>query len=82
MKCINKPTRLSARTCYQVAPQSGFSLIEMLVVVAISLLMMVAILQLFLDVTRTQDEMAKTNAQMENGRFAIQVIKDDVIHGG
>lgn len=82
MNSINKPIRQSARTCYQVAPQSGFSLIEMLVVVAISLLMMVAILQLFLDVTRTQDEMSKTNAQMENGRFAIQVIKDDVIHGG
>jgi len=82
MNCINKPIRQSSRTCYQVAPQSGFSLVEMLVVVAISLLMMVAILQLFLDVTRTQDEMTKTNAQMENGRFAIQVIKDDVIHGG
>lgn len=82
MNCINKPVRQSARTGCQVTPQSGFSLIEMLVVVAISLLMMIAILQLFLDVTRTQDEMAKTNAQMENGRFAIQVIKDDVIHGG
>lgn len=62
--------------------QSGFSLIELMVAVTISLLIMVAILQLFLDVTRNQDEMARTNAQIENGRFAIQVITADLIHGG
>lgn len=82
MNCISKPNRQITSSCDKVAQQAGFSLIELLVVVAISLLMMVAILQLFLDVTRTRDEMAKTNAQMENGRFAIQVIADDVIHGG
>lgn len=62
--------------------QSGFSLIELMVAVTISLLMMVAILQLFLDVTRTNDEMAKTNAQIENGRFAVQLIANDLTHGG
>lgn len=63
-------------------PQSGFSLVELMVAVTISLLMMVAVLQLFLDVSRTNTEMAKSNAQIENGRFAIQLIANDLMHGG
>lgn len=82
MNSLKAPKRSTYKTPYMAARQSGFSLIELMVVVALSLLLMVAILQLFLDVTRTQDEMARTNAQMENGRFAMQVIADDVMHGG
>lgn len=62
--------------------QAGFSLIELMVAMVISLLIMGAILTLFLDVTRTNDEMAKTNAQIENGRFAVQLIANDLAHGG
>lgn len=62
--------------------QVGFSLIELMVAITISLLMMVAVLQLFLDVSRTNEEMTKTNAQIENGRFAIQLIANDLVHGG
>jgi len=62
--------------------QLGLSLIELMVAVAISLLMMVAVLQLFLDVARTNDEMAKTNALIENGRFALQLLQNDVLHAG
>lgn len=62
--------------------QSGLSLVELLVSVAISLLIMVAILQLYLDITRTNDEMAKTNAQIENGRFTIQLLQDEISHAG
>lgn len=63
-------------------PQSGFSLIELMVAMVISLLIMGAVLTLFLDVTRTNDEMAKTNIQIENGRFAIQLLQSDLSHAG
>lgn len=62
--------------------QAGFSLIELLVSLAISVLIMTATLQLFLDITRTNDEMAKTNAQIENGRFAIQLLQGEIAHAG
>ncbi|MFZ6048045.1 PilW family protein [Pseudomonas sp. CR3202] len=62
--------------------QSGFSLIELMIAVTVSLLMMAAILKLFVDVARTNTEMEKTNAQIENGRFAIQMIAGDLSHGG
>ncbi|MCY1556841.1 hypothetical protein D9M68_936340 [compost metagenome] len=53
-----------------------------MVAVTVSLLMMAAILKLFVDVARTNTEMEKTNAQIENGRFAIQLIAEDLVHGG
>ncbi|AYC34330.1 prepilin-type N-terminal cleavage/methylation domain-containing protein [Pseudomonas cavernae] len=67
---------------FRQSPQSGFSLIELMVAMVISLLIMGAILTLFLDVTRTNDEMAKTNIQIENGRFAIQLLQSDLAHAG
>ncbi|WP_256657384.1 PilW family protein [Pseudomonas sp. 2FE] len=69
----NKPVR---------GAQSGFSLIELMVSVTISLLIMAAILTLYLDISRNNNEMAKTNAQIENGRFAIQLMANDLAHGG
>ena len=62
--------------------QMGLSLVELMVSIVIALLMTAAILQLFLDITRSSDELARTNAQMENGRFALQIMAEDVKHGG
>lgn len=62
--------------------QGGFSLIELMVASAIGLMIMAAILTLYLNVTRTNDEMAKTNMLVENGRFAIQILQDDLAHAG
>src|SRR3990167_10249767 len=67
---------------FEFSLQSGFSLIELMVAMVISLLIMGAVLTLFLDVTRTNDEMAKTNIQIENGRFAIQLLQSDLSHAG
>jgi type IV pilus assembly protein PilW len=62
--------------------QAGFSLVELMVAMVISLLIMAAVLTLFLDVTRTNDDMAKTNVQIENGRFSLQMIGNDLMHAG
>ncbi|MDH4873343.1 prepilin-type N-terminal cleavage/methylation domain-containing protein [Pseudomonas sp. BN515] len=72
----------SSGQCSSSSSQSGFSLVELMVAVTVSLLMMAAILKLFVDVARTNTEMEKTNAQIENGRFAIQLIAEDLVHGG
>ncbi|WP_304641604.1 PilW family protein [Pseudomonas sp.] len=62
--------------------QKGFSLIELMIALTISLLIMAAILKLFLDISLSNDELAKTNAQIENGRFAIQLLQQDLMHAG
>lgn len=68
---MKKPTR-----------QQGFSLIELMVAITISLLIFAAVLRLFLDIGRTNDELAKTNEQIENGRFTIQLLQLDLMHAG
>lgn len=62
--------------------QRGFTLIEMMIAVTISLLIMTAVLTLYLNLSRSNDEMAKTNSLIENGRFAIQVFQEDLAHAG
>jgi type IV pilus assembly protein PilW len=62
--------------------QSGFSMIELMVSVTISLLILVALCAMLVNVSRTNGEMAKSNSQIENGRFAVQVLESDMAHAG
>lgn len=62
--------------------QRGFTLVELMVGVALGLLVMVALIAVYLNVSRTNSEMAKTNGMIENGRFAIDVLNEDLMHGG
>jgi type IV pilus assembly protein PilW len=62
--------------------QRGFSMIELMVAMTIGLLIVAALLALFVNITRTNDEMAKANSQIENGRFAIQLLQNDLVHAG
>ena len=60
----------------------GFNLVEIMVAIAIGLLMMLALVTLFVNVTQTNKEMANTNSQIENARFAMQLLESDVQHAG
>ncbi|PPC93771.1 MAG: pilus assembly protein PilW [Methylotenera sp.] len=62
--------------------QKGFSVIELMIAIAVGLLILVTLIALFLNINRTNEELAKTNSQIESGRFAIQLLQDDLIHAG
>lgn len=62
--------------------QRGFSLIELMIGMAVGLLIVLALGELFVNITRTNSEMAKSNAQIESGRFAIQLLGGDIAHAG
>lgn len=82
---MNKPLdrrRGTVRHVFIYSAQCGFNLIELMVASTIGLLIMTAVLTLFLNVSRTNDEMAKTNMLIENGRFAIQLLQNDIAHAG
>ncbi|MES2500923.1 MAG: PilW family protein [Pseudomonadota bacterium] len=77
---INK-TKLKAN--YQtIAYQGGVSLIELMVAITIGLIITAALGALFLGISRTNEEMAKANSQIENGRFAMQLLQADIVHAG
>lgn len=60
----------------------GFNLVEIMVAIAIGLLLMLALVTLFVNVTQTNKEMANTNSQIENARFAMQLLESDIQHAG
>ncbi len=65
------------------APRNhGFGLIELMVAMALGLLLTTGILTLYLNMSRSSSELAKTNLQIENGRLAIQLLRDDLVHAG
>lgn len=72
---------MSARKL-RLAGQAAFGLIELMVAMAIGLVLTAATLTLYLDMTRSSTELARTNMQMENGRLAIQLLRDDLQHAG
>lgn len=63
-------------------PQRGLSLIELMVSITLGMLVVAALLALYLNITRTNNEMAKANRQIENGRFGVQVLQNDLVHAG
>ncbi|OWW21864.1 PilW family protein [Noviherbaspirillum denitrificans] len=62
--------------------QAGFTLVELMVAITVSLMMMVALVALLVNVNRNNNELEKVNTQIENGRFALQLLRDDVMQAG
>ncbi|OYY02411.1 MAG: hypothetical protein B7Y72_08235, partial [Mehylophilales bacterium 35-46-6] len=78
-----KPQTLASNIqAMQRANQAGFSLSELMVATVLSMLVILALTALFMNVNRTNAELAKTSSQIENGRFALQILQDDVAHAG
>ena len=62
--------------------QRGFTLVELMIAMTLGLLLLGVLLLVFLSVSRTNTEMTKTNGLIENGRFAINLLQEDIAHGG
>jgi Tfp pilus assembly protein PilW len=62
--------------------QAGLTLVELMIAMTISLLVLATLVNVYVNLSRANDEMAKTNALIENGRFAIQILKNDLEHVG
>jgi type IV pilus assembly protein PilW len=58
------------------------TLVELMIGLTLGLLVTVGLLGVYLSVSRTNTELAKSNAQIENGRFAIQFLRDDISAAG
>lgn len=62
----------------QPVGQRGFTLVELMIAIVMGLLIMIALIAVFLNVSRTNTEMRKTNGLIENGRFAINLLQTDL----
>ena len=61
---------------------AGFSLIELMVSSTIGLLLLAALTTVFVNSSQTQKEQQKSMQQIENGRYALDVISQDLRHAG
>lgn len=77
-----RPLRSGQLPLWRGQLQSGFTLIELMISVAIGLLLVAALIGLFLSLSRSNRELAKTNTQIENGRLAMQLLQNDLEHVG
>lgn len=74
--------RTTACTRPLIVREHGFTLIELMVATALGVLIIAAMTSLFTDVSQTNREMAKTTSMIENARYAMQELREDVIHAG
>jgi type IV pilus assembly protein PilW len=60
----------------------GFTLIELMVAITIGLLLLVGLTSLFASNNHAQTEIEKGNRQVENGRYAMQLLGNDLRNAG
>ncbi len=60
----------------------GFSLVELMIAVTVGLLLVTGLMAIYLQTSNANNEMARLNRQMENGRFALQLLREDLAHAG
>jgi type IV pilus assembly protein PilW len=77
------------RTIYSAAgarsaprESNGFGLVELMISIAIGLVIIAALVTLFVNTSRNNREMATANSVIENGRFAIDLLENEVVHAG
>jgi len=67
---------------HRISFASGMSLIELMVAVAIGSLLMLGLATTFKNSSETQREMERSGRLIENGRYAIQLLSNDLHHAG
>jgi type IV pilus assembly protein PilW len=83
MKSLNLTQRKERSAAAIASPrQSGVTLIELMVAMAIGLVILAALVAVFVNTSRSNRELARTNSVIENGRLAVQVLENDIVHAG
>lgn len=69
--------------CWKVRDRSqGISLIELLIAMALGLLVTSVVIAVFVSSSRTFRDVQKSGELIENGRYAISLLADDIRHTG
>jgi type IV pilus assembly protein PilW len=64
------------------AGSRGFSLVELMISIVIGLVILAAMVALFINTSGGNREMARANGIIESGRLAIELLENDITHGG
>jgi type IV pilus assembly protein PilW len=62
--------------------QSGFTLIELMIAVVLGLLILASLTSFFVRTSYSRSELERNSQQIENGRYAINALRDDFMLAG
>ncbi|SCZ51617.1 PilW family protein [Thiohalomonas denitrificans] len=62
--------------------QQGLSLVELMVAVVIGLMLLAGLLSVVTNSSKSYGELNKTSRQLENGRYALGLLADEIQHAG
>ena len=57
---------------------AGFSLVELMVSMAIGLMLLATLLVVFANASSARGELERSSRQIENGRYAVELLSDDL----
>lgn len=66
----------------RLAQQRGYTIVELMIAIALGLILVTGLTTIFVNNSRTGSEIERANQQIENGRYAMQVISDDLRNAG
>lgn len=66
----------------RMQPQRGVSLVEVMISMTLGLLVLAAMTTVFVNNSQSRREMNKAAEQLENGRYALQILKDELSMAG
>ena len=58
--------------------QSGFSLVELMISIALSLMILAGLASVFVNSSATRKEIERTTRQIENGRYAVELLSNNI----
>lgn len=76
-----KPTSRNVRSL-NLRLQAGLTLVELMISMAIGLILVAGIATLIAQQSSTRAELDKSGRQIENGRYAMTLLEDDIQHAG
>lgn len=62
--------------------QGGFTLVEMMVAMLLGIMILMAVSEVFVNNNRTRVEIENTTRQIENGRYAMQLLEGELANAG
>lgn len=62
--------------------QVGFTIVELLVAITLGLIILAGLTTVFVNTSRSRDEIERSNQQIENGRYGMQLLTDDLRNAG
>ena len=60
----------------------GFTLIELMIAVGLSLMILAGLVTVFVNNSNTRKEIERTTRQIENGRYGIELLSNNLTHAG